>query len=161
MTSWGSPISTHLATYKNKNARISCHWCVGSKMKFRSSVRGDLHLCPQKRGKERLTPGKPNSYSPKPTREIKGTTESGLKNLKTGNLISTTLKFSKESNHKTKKKNIWSPILAQRLKCDSTKQKIFTQRILRLIHDIWHKCFKLSINCVQSNSTILGSKLTL
>lgn len=128
MTSWGSPISTHLATYKNKNARISCHWCVGSKMKFRSSVRGDLHLCPQKRGKERLTPGKPNSYSPKPTREIKGTTESGLKNLKTGNLISTTLKFSKESNHKTKKKHIWSPILAQRLKCDSTKQKIFTQR---------------------------------
>lgn len=30
----------------------------------------------------RLTPGKPNSYSPKPTRDTKGTTESGLKNLK-------------------------------------------------------------------------------
>ena len=29
-----------------------------------------------------LTPGKPNSYSPKPTRDTKGTAERGLKNLK-------------------------------------------------------------------------------
>lgn len=161
MTSWGSPISTHLATYKNKNARISCHWCVGSKMKFRSSVRGDLHLCPQKRGKERLTPGKPNSYSPKPTREIKGTTESGLKNLKTGNLISTTLNFSKESNHKTKKIYLISDFGTETEIWQYKAEDLHTERILRLIHDIWQKCFKLSINCFQSNSTILGCKLTL
>jgi hypothetical protein len=31
--------------------------------------------------KGELTPGKPSSYSPKPTRATKGTAESGLKNL--------------------------------------------------------------------------------
>lgn len=158
MTSWGNPISTHLATYKIKNARISCHWLIGGKMKFRDCVRGDLYLCLCKWSKESLTPGKPNSYSPKPTRETKGTAESGLKNLKIRKLINTTLNFSKESNYN----KIFNLPCWHRYWNATVQSKIFiTWRILRLMHDIWHKCFKLSMNCFESNSTISGFKLTL